>query len=84
MASGVISEAILVNLGDPRYFQHGGNLMVRAVDFFFRYEKLLDVCFIQISFPRNEDSGTYFCKATNFFGTAISNRVYLREISTFH
>jgi hypothetical protein len=34
MTSGVISEAVLVNLGDPRYFQHGGNLMVNNIFFF--------------------------------------------------
>ncbi|CAF4415356.1 unnamed protein product, partial [Rotaria magnacalcarata] len=33
-----------------------------------------------INNPTSDDSGTYFCKASNFFGTAISNRVYLREI----
>ena len=31
MTSGVISEAVLVNLNDPRYFQHGGNLMVKTL-----------------------------------------------------
>ena len=31
--------------------------------------------------PTSEDSGTYFCKASNLYGTAISNRVNLREIS---
>jgi hypothetical protein len=31
MTGGLISEAILVNLGDPRYFQHGGNLMVSNI-----------------------------------------------------
>ncbi len=29
MVSGAVSEAVLVNLADTRYFQHGGNLMVR-------------------------------------------------------
>ncbi|CAF0946530.1 unnamed protein product [Adineta steineri] len=61
MTTGIISEAVFVNLNDPRYFQHGGNLMINN--------------------PANEDSGTYFCKASNIFGTAISNRVYLREIT---
>ena len=28
MTSGAVSEAVLVNLADTRYFQHGGNLMV--------------------------------------------------------
>jgi hypothetical protein len=28
MTSGIISEAVLVNINNPRYFQHGGNLMV--------------------------------------------------------
>ncbi|CAF3382137.1 unnamed protein product [Rotaria sp. Silwood1] len=60
MISGIVAEAVLVNLTDPRYFQHGGNLM--------------------ISNPTHEDGGTYFCKASNLFGTAISNKVYLREI----
>lgn len=36
MASGVISEAVLVNLADPRYFQHGGNLMVSDIFLFQR------------------------------------------------
>jgi hypothetical protein len=31
MTTGVVSEALLVNLNDPRYFQHGGNLMVFEV-----------------------------------------------------
>ncbi|CAF1109158.1 unnamed protein product, partial [Adineta ricciae] len=61
MTTGVISEAVLINLNDPRYFQHGGNILINN--------------------PTNEDSGTYFCKASNYFGTAISNRVYLREIT---
>ena len=63
MTSGVISESVLVNLNDPRYFQHGGNLMINN--------------------PTSDDSGTYFCKANNYFGTAISNRVHLREISMY-
>jgi hypothetical protein len=29
MMSGAVSEAVLVSLADARYFQHGGNLMVR-------------------------------------------------------
>ncbi len=32
MVSGSVSEAVLVNLADPRYFQHGGNLMVKKND----------------------------------------------------
>ncbi|CAF1990480.1 unnamed protein product [Rotaria magnacalcarata] len=60
MIGGSISEAVLVNPHESRYFQHGGNLMINN--------------------PTSDDSGTYFCKASNFFGTAISNRVYLREI----
>jgi hypothetical protein len=31
MTSGILSEAVLVNLNDPRYFQHGGNLMVNNI-----------------------------------------------------
>lgn len=42
---------------------------------------LIIIFSIQINNPTSEDSGTYFCKASNNFGTAISNRVYLREIS---
>ena len=33
MVSGAVSEAVLVNLADPRYFQHGGNLMVMNYSF---------------------------------------------------
>jgi hypothetical protein len=35
MISGSVSDAILVNLGDARYFQHGGNLMVKIIAVFF-------------------------------------------------
>ncbi len=35
MTSGVISEAVLVNLANPRYFQHGGNLIVNNILLFF-------------------------------------------------
>lgn len=31
MVSGAISEAVLANLADARYFQHGGNLMVNEL-----------------------------------------------------
>jgi hypothetical protein len=33
MMSGVISEAVLVNINNARYFQHGGNLMVKIFSF---------------------------------------------------
>jgi hypothetical protein len=33
MTSGTLSESVLVNLGNPRYFQHGGNLMVNNILF---------------------------------------------------
>ena len=53
-------EFFPVDLSNPRYFQHGGNLI--------------------ISQPVSEDSGTYYCKATNSFGTVNSNEMHLREI----
>ena len=31
MMSGTLSESMLVNLGDSRFFQHGGNLMVNKI-----------------------------------------------------
>jgi hypothetical protein len=49
-----------VDLSNPRFFQHGGNLV--------------------ISQPISEDSGSYYCKATNAFGTVNSNIMQLREI----
>jgi hypothetical protein len=36
MTSGILSESVFVNLGNPRYFQHGGNLMVKNILFFFK------------------------------------------------
>ncbi|CAF0955687.1 unnamed protein product, partial [Didymodactylos carnosus] len=57
----LLAQAIEVNLTNPRYFQHGGALM--------------------INFPVSDDSGTYFCKAWNNYGTAVSNKVNLREIT---
>jgi hypothetical protein len=39
MISGAVSEAVLVNIGNPRYFQHGGNLMVKIILFFFHEGK---------------------------------------------
>ncbi|CAF0979230.1 unnamed protein product [Rotaria magnacalcarata] len=52
MITNSVSDAVVVNLTDPRYFQHGGNLMINN--------------------PTNEDSGTYFCKAINYYGAAIT------------
>lgn len=43
MSSGLISEAILVNLADPRYFQHGGNLMVCTIEFVLERKKCFNL-----------------------------------------
>lgn len=49
-----------MDLTNPRYFQHGGDLVITR--------------------PVSEDSGSYYCKATNYFGTVNSNIMQLREI----
>jgi hypothetical protein len=40
MTSGILSESVLVDLNDPRYFQHGGNLMVSSIMCFLKDENL--------------------------------------------
>jgi hypothetical protein len=45
MTSGVLSEAVLVNLNDPRYFQHGGNLMVSNIFYFSKDEISMFISF---------------------------------------
>jgi len=45
MTSGVLSEAVLVNLNDPRYFQHGGNLMVSNIFYFLKDEISMFISF---------------------------------------